>query len=166
MGSLRLFKAFPGHPLNVPHLLLKIFGSGVLQVGQLSLIVRHALLKTPRIGSLQGSKHTLRLASACVLQDAQVALMRHLLWWPIRPLLASGCLSSRGPFGLALSFYHVQVWRLDVTHFDFKYELGSTNYSRSILPLHPPCFVRVLGNSVRRLQACQGNMPQCRCRGT
>ncbi|KAH9992504.1 hypothetical protein BJV74DRAFT_398729 [Russula compacta] len=132
------------------HAYLWIFGSGVRQDDRLSLTVQHASLKMPGVSSLQGSQHTLRLASACVFKDARVALMRHLLCWLIRPTLAFGRLSSRGPLGLALSFYRALVRCLNIAHFNFKSELGATNYSRNILPLGFKLSSRVSGDGGTR----------------
>ncbi|KAF8501093.1 hypothetical protein F5888DRAFT_1334090 [Russula emetica] len=97
--------------------------------------------------SPQDGQLTLRLASACALQVIWVALVRHLSWQPIRPALVLGCLSSRGPLGLALGFYRARVRRLDVAHF-----CNQAWQERS--PATFPCFARVLSNVVRRLRAC------------
>jgi hypothetical protein len=108
-------------------------------------------LKIPRSSSLQDGQLTPRLASACVLQDAPV---QHLSWWLIGPVLVLGCLSSRGPLGLALGFYRARVRRLDVAHFNCKDELRATKHGGSALRPYSPCFARVLSNVVGRLQAC------------
>src|SRR6266566_3656055 len=77
-------------------------------------------LKMPRNGSLQFGQLIVRLASACAPQVIWVALVWHLSWQPIRPVLVLGCLSSRGPLGLALGFYRELVRRLDITHSNCK----------------------------------------------
>ncbi len=119
MGSLWLYQALPrGLPFNVPHLTLKILGSGTLQ---------------------DAVQLTLRPANACGLQDTRVLLAQHILRRSLRHMPVFGCLTSRGSLGLGLGFYHVRVWRLDVAHSDYKFELGDNRTwlvrSPAVLPL-------------------------------
>jgi hypothetical protein len=70
--------------------------------------------------TLQDGRPTLRLTSVCALQAIWIALVRHLSWQPIRPVLLLGCLSSWGPLGLMLGFYRAQVRRPNAAHFNCK----------------------------------------------
>jgi len=121
MGSLWLYQALPrGLPFNVPHLTLKILGSGTLQ---------------------DAVQLTLRPANACGLQDTRVLLAQHILRRSLRHMPVFGCLTSRGPLGLGLGSYRVRVRvrRLDVAHSDRKFELGDNGTwlvrSPAVLPL-------------------------------
>src|SRR5229473_1649758 len=102
------------------------------------VFIPHLSLKIPGSGALQGSQLTLRLAIACALQDIWVALVQHLSQRPIRHMLAFSCLSLWRPLGLALGFYRMWVRRLDLTHFNCKGKLGATKHGRSTLLPHTP----------------------------
>jgi hypothetical protein len=80
---------------------------------------------------------TLRLASTFGLQVIWVAQVQHLSWQPIRPVLLLGCLSSWVPLRLTLGFYHVQVWRLNVAHFNYKVSWGQPSMT-GVLSGHAP----------------------------
>jgi hypothetical protein len=96
-------------------------------------------LKIPRSGTLQDGQLTLRLASACTLQDIWVHSYST-SWWLIGPALVLGCLSSQGSLGLALGFYCARVRCLNVAHINCKGELGATKHGRSaLLPRSPAC---------------------------
>ena len=112
-------------------------------------------LKLPRSGTLQDGQLTLRLASACALQGIRVALAWRLSRWQIRPVPVLSCLSSRGPLGPARGFYRTRVRCLDLTPLNFKTELWVIGHGRNGFLPRPPCFVRVLGNTASRLQACR-----------
>ena len=109
----------------------------------------------PGSGSLQAGQLTVWLASACALQIMWVALVRHLSWQLIRPVLVLGCLSSRGPLGLALGFYRELVRRLDITHSNCKGELGQPNMAGEHSCHAPPASPESSPNMVRWHQTCR-----------
>jgi len=66
---------------------------------------QHTCEQTHSLPVFMVTRDTTRLASACAFQGIQAALLRYLSWWPIRPVLMLGCLSSWRSVGLSLCFY-------------------------------------------------------------
>jgi hypothetical protein len=64
-------------------------------------------------------------------------LVQHLSWQLISPAVLLGCLSSQGPLGLVLGFYHAQVQCLDIAHFNHKASWGQPSMA-GVLSGHTP----------------------------